>query len=81
MIQHNLNMEENSFKFSTHISPYIEKYGFFLSCGLLWKAPVSRANLPVHVHKFSLILKLESWETHIIEHTFVNRKWYEGSSH
>ena len=27
-------MEEEDFNLSTHVSPYLEKYGVFLSCGL-----------------------------------------------
>ena len=51
-----------------------------LSCGLWWKALVSRVELPVYVHKFGRSLELESWETHTIKHTFVNQQWPECSS-
>ena len=54
---------------------------FLFSCCLLWKALVSGVDLSVYVHKFGRSLELEAWETHMIEHTSVNQKWCEFSSH
>ena len=81
VIEQNFYTEEYKFNFSTHISPYLEKYGVFFSCGIWWKSSVSRVKFPVHVHKFGRSLELAPWATHMIKHTSVNQQWCECSSH
>ena len=55
--QQNFDMQEEAFNFSTHISRYLDKYGFFVSCGIWWKTSVCWVELPVHVHKLGRSLE------------------------
>ena len=77
--QQNFDMEEDNFNFSTHSLHISINNIFLLSCGLWWKASVSRVKLPVHLHNFVRGLELAAWESHKSEHTFVNQKWCECS--
>ena len=81
VIHQSFDKEEDDLNFSTHLSPYIKKYGFSISYGIWWKTSVSQVEILVHVHKFVRRLELLAWETHTTEHTFVNQQCCECSSH